>query len=237
MITIIIPTYNESKSGFLPKLLASLAFLQDHADFEIYFVDGSSTDNTCELITNAGFSLIAAPKSNRAHRFNVGLKRATGELIVLHHPRSYISKNGYLSLRAFKDQTLWGAFRHSFDQDHPLLQFTSFYSQNIRLKFFHIAYLDHCLFASRDLLDQIGGVPERDIFEDTELSKALRRLSRPTLIQEAAVTSAIRFRQNGLVKQVLLNQLLKIAYHLKFPDAAMNRIYEKSVGLNPTKGE
>jgi hypothetical protein len=71
------------------------------------------------------------------------------------------------------------------------------------------------------------------IFEDTELSLILRSSGqRPVRLPEHATTSAVRFRRNGALRQLWLNQKLKLAYHLGLSRDQMNRIYEQGLGLN-----
>lgn len=75
-------------------------------------------------------------------------------------------------------------------------------------------------------------IPDVEIFEDTELSKILKTYSHPIRLTDAAQTSAIRFQKNGLYRQAIMNQVLKLGYSLKVPAKTMNRLYEKGLGLN-----
>lgn len=75
-------------------------------------------------------------------------------------------------------------------------------------------------------------MPEVDIFEDTALSRRLRARARPQRLAAPAVTSSIRYVRNGVLQQMLMNQLLKIGYALRLPDGWMNRIYERGLHLN-----
>ena len=232
-ISIIVATYNEAKNPIFSQIIANLAPLLGDDRFEVLFVDGASTDTTKEQIQNAGFRVITTKLSSRARRFNEAVALARGQLILLHHPRSTLSTKAYWSLLEFSQTGGWGAFRHRFDMQHPILRFTSFYSNFVRLRIFAIAYLDHCIFVDRQLLVNVGGIPELDVFEDTALSKNLRQFGRPVLWRYFATTSAVRFRKNGILKQVILNQLMKVGYLLGFDHKWLNNIYERSTQLNP----
>jgi hypothetical protein len=87
---------------------------------------------------------------------------------------------------------------------------------------------------SKDVLNQLPKppIPDVDIFEDTELSIRLSKVSKPKLIPIKVTTSAIRFSKNGLWKQSLMNQSLKAAYHLGIDPKKMNSLYEKGLSLN-----
>jgi hypothetical protein len=152
----------------------------------------------------------------------------------MHHPATLLPEINALEAiaTATKSQNLWGGFHHRFDMQHWLLDFTSWYSNQIRAKRRGIVYLDHCIFCDRHLLERIGNVPDMDIFEDTELSKRLSQVAVPSLVSGCVTTSARRFRQRGVYKQALLNQMLKAGYHLGLDPQTMNKLYEQRVAIN-----
>lgn len=231
MITIVIPTFNESKTGYLKPILTQLAMLDDA---EIIVIDGGSTDGTLDLLNDFEVNVQILPNSSRAARLKMGIEKSSGKLTLLHHPRSLITVDAISSLHSWaKDkQGFWGGFTHRFDTRHPLLKFTSWYSNVIRCDRKSILYLDHCIFFDQELNDLAVLVPDMEIFEDTELSKILSRHSSPVRLPQYSTTSAIRFEQNGMYSQALINQFLKIGYLLKVSHKTMNRFYEKGLGLN-----
>ncbi|MFT6094956.1 MAG: hypothetical protein ACJA2Q_002863 [Pseudohongiellaceae bacterium] len=231
MISIVIPTFNESKTGYLKLILSQLTLLDDA---EVLVIDGGSTDDTLEIIRGFGVNVEILPKSSRAARLKIGIARSSGELILLHHPRSLVSADAILSLRSWGkgNRGFWGGFSHKFDIQHPLLKFTSWYSNVIRCDHKSILYLDHCIFFDQELTGLALLTPNVEIFEDTELSKILSGHSSPVRLSEYSTTSAIRFEQNGIYRQAMMNQFLKIGYLLKISHKTMNRLYEKGLGLN-----
>jgi hypothetical protein len=102
----------------------------------------------------------------------------------------------------------------------------------VRVKQKSLVYLDHCPFIDRQLLAQIGNVPDLDIFEDTVLSDRLRQFSKPLLAKGRVITSARRFRQRGIYRHAMLNQLLKICYHFNIDPRWLNRWYEQKASIN-----
>jgi hypothetical protein len=171
---------------------------------------------------------------SRAARLNIGFHRAKGEIILFHHPRSVVEHGGirYLIERSLDSNRppSWGGFTHQFDYSHKLLKFTSWYSNQIRGAWRGILYLDHCIYFDSKLWTQ--DLPDIDVFEDTVLSQRLRKLCQPIILPFLSTTSAIRFETNGVWKQAIINQVLKIAFYLHIPHALMNRFYEKGLGLN-----
>lgn len=166
----------------------------------------------------------------RAGRLNLGFEKAQGSMILFHHPRSRLTSEGVMALFERRHEKIWGGFTHGFDRRHPLLTYTSWYSNRVRPRISGILYLDHCIFFHRDLWTE--KIPEVPIFEDTLLSYNLRRHGPPVVLPFSAMTSAVRYDRNGIVKQAVMNQILKIGFHLGWSAESMNRWYERRVRLN-----
>ena len=231
MLSIVLPTHNEMRSGLLEPILESLAQLQDA---EVIAVDGASSDGTLEKLQDSGFQVLSEAGASRAARLNAGIAAASGDIIFLHHPRSLVQPGGFQQvIELSKTRAVyWGGLSHQFDFDHPLLRFTSWYSNRVRCDRSGILYLDHCIFFDRSFKEKGLKIPDMDIFEDTELSRQLRRHSMPIRLPAVARTSAIRFQRNGIYRQALMNQWLKLAYCLNVSHDRMNRHYEKGLNLN-----
>jgi len=240
-LSIILPCLNEIRHGYLDNILVNLT--SQDGEKEIIAVVSPSDDGTDKVLEEyaARFSelhVVRSPAQNRAQRLNDGIAVSQGEIVLLHHPATLLPERVALELiekalwSAHHSGHRWGAFQHSFDFDHWLLRFTSWYSDNVRVNQKGIAYLDHCPFIDRQLLAQIGNIPDLDIFEDTVLSDRLCKFSRPVLAQGKVITSARRFRQRGIYRHAMLNQALKICYYLKIDPRSLNRLYEKKVSIN-----
>jgi len=229
-ISIIFSTFNELGLNLFE---ASLKQLCLDKRVEVICVDGGSTDGTDKLICKYGARLIETKSHSRAHRLNLGIEAANYDLILLHHPRSYIDIKALDYLILNYEDLCWGGLTHRFDKNHFLLKFTSWYSNNIRAKIREIFYLDHCIFFKKSiLLNDKSFVPEIVIFEDTALSEKLRSLGASDLLPFESRTSSIRFDKNGIFRQAILNQFMKVGYLLNFSDELMNKIYERGLSLN-----
>lgn len=234
MISVILPTYNEIATGLLPETIKSLQEMSRDilGGVELIAVDSGSDDGTIELLQESHFRLIQVDGGSRALRLNTGISASAGNILLLHHPRTLLGAGALKQLVENCDSGSWGGFTHCFDHDHWLLRFTSWHSNFVRLRR-GIIYLDHCIFLHRSLLGSSDLLPDVEIFEDTELSLILlARAGKPRRLQATAQTSAIRFLKNGVIRQALMNQALKLAYLLRLPHRKMNRIYEKDLDLN-----
>lgn len=235
MLSIVISTFNELKHGVIQKSFPQLAQLKNA---EIICVDFNSQDGTTDLIKQFGFKHINSMSNCRATRLNEGIKSAAGAIILLHHPRSIIEPEGLEFLIDNEDKIdYWGAFTHKFDYDHSILRFTSLWSNQIRGDLRGIYYLDHCIFAPNKMLASAGGVPEVEIFEDTLLCYKLKKLGHFKRLPYFSNTSAVRFRKNGVWKQALKNQWMKLNFYFHFDHNKMNKEYEKDLEFNSKYSE
>jgi hypothetical protein len=234
LISVVLPCLNEIRHGYLERILANLAAQQGPK--ELIAVVSPCTDATLETLRQyPQWQILETQAQNRAQRLTAGIYASGGEVVLLHHPATLLPEK--IALRQIEalmgdPEIAWGGFHHSFDWDHWLLRFTSWYSNQVRSHHSRILYLDHCIFARRTLLEKIGGVPDMDIFEDTVLSQRLSQFGAPALLPSKIVTSARRFKQRGIYKQALLNQLLKGMYHARLDPSWMNWLYERQSQIN-----
>ena len=227
-LSVIFSTFNEQSNHFYTK---SLEKLSRYKNIEVIVVDKKSSDKTKEIALTYGHQVIDSDSNARGKRLDEGFQKSRGQMILFHHPRSYISSTA-LDILLNNDELLWGGLTHQFDKKSPLLHFTSWYSNNVRGDIREIFYLDHCIYAKRELLEKIGGFPHDEIFEDTEASLRLREIAPSKRIHAISKTSSIRFEKNGRLRQALLNQVMKLCYLLGLDQRRMNKIYEFGLNLN-----
>ncbi|MGC1310265.1 MAG: glycosyltransferase [Phormidesmis sp.] len=232
MFSVVLPCFNEARHGYLPRILNNLS--QQSGDHQLIAVVSPSQDDTLDVIRRFDrVEIIETVASNRAQRLNVGIAASQGDMVLLHHPATLLpQKDALLQAETALTAAVWGGFVHSFDLDHWLLRFTSWYSTRQRSQRQRILYLDHCIFARRQVLTEIGGVPDLDIFEDTALSVALGQWGKPAIAPGKVITSARRFRSRGIYRQALLNQLLKVMYHTRLDPKKLNWLYESKSQIN-----
>ncbi|MDB9528019.1 glycosyltransferase [Oscillatoria sp. CS-180] len=236
MISVVLPCLNELRHGYLPKIAENL--IAQQGEKELIAVVSPSQDGTLEILKQLPeFHVIESEAHNRAQRLNEGVWASQGDIILLHHPATVLpAKTALMTItQSFQDpEVTWSGFQHQFDLDHWLLRYTSWYSTVIRPRWGRILYLDHCIGVRRSLLIKIGGVPDIDIFEDTLLSQCLGQYGAPMILPDSVITSARRYRDRGIYRQAVLNQALKMMYHLNLDPRWMNRLYERKIQINVT---
>jgi hypothetical protein len=79
---------------------------------------------------------------------------------------------------------------------------------NFRSTVFQWPYGDQGLFLGKRVFDELSGFALLPIMEDFEFVRRLRRRGRIATLPEAAVMSARRWQQLGLMRTTLTNQIM-----------------------------
>ncbi len=177
---------------------------------EVIVADGGSRDDTPALARAAGARLVRAPRG-RGPQLNAGAAIASGDIFVFLHADTRLPTNAFPLLRGmFADpQVQVAKFRLSFDDPDWLLALAA------RLMWFDsllTSYGDQCMVMRRDLFRVLGGFPDWPLFEDVELFRRARARTRVHVVPAQVVTSARRFRANGILRQLLHDVWLWLQY-------------------------
>jgi rSAM/selenodomain-associated transferase 2 len=195
-ISVIIPVFNEAEI-ILPFLEVLQSRLSKNYAIEIILVDGGSADETRLKIKNKPDIQIVFSEKGRAKQMNYGAKQAKYSILYFLHCDSVPPKNfdgaiiDYVNNRKFA-----GCFKMKFDYNHWLLKIMAWFT-----RFNHISCRggDQSLFITKDLFLKIDGFDETyTIYEDNEICKRLYEINHFSVIQEDIVTSARKFRKNGV---------------------------------------
>ena len=81
------------------------------------------------------------------------------------------------------------------------------------------------LFVRRDALQRAGGIPDQPLMEDIELSKRLRKLSRPACLYQRVSTSGRRWERDGVWRTVVLMWRLRLLYWIGMRPERLARMY------------
>ena len=205
-ISVIIPALNEVTG--LPRTLVCVSKALPSA--EIIIVDGGSTDGTRELTLPAGARFISSPPG-RGPQLAAGAEAAHGHLLLFLHADTALPADAAEVLgRAFADRrTLIGTFRLNFDVGGRFLRTCA------RLTQFDSVFTrfgDQAIVIRRDFYAQLGGFPPWPLFEDVELLRRARRLTRIVSFPASVTTSARRFERSGHLRQQCRNGWLLLRF-------------------------
>jgi rSAM/selenodomain-associated transferase 2 len=202
-ISIIIPVHNEEAA-----IGRCLDGLPRTAGLEILVVDGGSMDRTVSEVEQRGHRCLASPPG-RGRQQHEGALAARGDNLLFLHCDTLLPEN-FLSL---VDTTLAqkgvaaGAFELGIEAPGGAFRIIE-HAANLRSRLLQLPYGDQGLFMSRSTYHAVGGFPDQPLLEDVVLVQKLRNHGKIMIVPAKVQTSARRWRDMGILKTTLLNQLI-----------------------------
>lgn len=221
-ISAIIPTCNEAENivRFLPELIAVQGV-------EVIVVDGGSSDGTPGIAAAHGVRVLQV-QSNKGLQMNAGAGIASGEILLFLHADTRLVP-GFapeiihaLSLPG----VVAGAFSLKIDGNGLGLRVIE-RLVNIRARALQMPYGDQGMFVKRSLFSEVGEYPVQPILEDFEMVRKLKSRGRIKILPLAAITSARRWQELGILKTSLINQAIIIGYLLGVSPAKLAAWYRQ----------
>ncbi len=230
----IIPILNEEQA-----IGSCLDRLTGHGEgsLEILVVDGGSSDQTLEQIKKRGVQPLLSPPG-RGNQQQYGAERARGDVLLFLHCDTRLPVDFIEQIRTTLagKGVVAGAFQLSIDAPGIGYRIIE-YGVRLRCRLFSLPYGDQALFMSRDRYLAAGGFPKQPIMEELPLLAELKKLGRVRLAPVAVVTSARRWQQHGILKTLLINQLMLLGRVVGVaPQRLASWYYMRSKGKNTTTG-
>lgn len=184
---------------------------------EVVVVDGGSRDGTLERAEAAGARVVSAERG-RARQLARGVEETTGDVVVFLHADTRLPFGFAPAIGEAMDDpaVVGGAFRFEFRQSGSRSRALGVveWGTRLRVKWFGLPYGDQALFARRDVLERIGGVPDVELMEDVDLVTALKRAGRLVPIDLPATTSPRRYLEGGVARTVASHFAALVAWRL-----------------------
>ena len=179
-----------------------------------------SVDHTAD----SGIQRLGAPRG-RGTQCNAGAARATGSLLLFLHDDTELPAEAPAVVEAaFADpRTQVACFRLRFDHEHWLLASYAVFS---RFDSSLTSFGDQGILIRRAFFASIGGFPDWPLFEDVDLLARARRRTRIKKLRSAVTTSAVRFLENGILRQQILNAELMLRFSLGASPESLRWRYE-----------
>ncbi|MSQ20002.1 MAG: glycosyltransferase [Betaproteobacteria bacterium] len=219
-LSIVIPVLNEAAN--LGAALAPLQGLRAKGH-EVIVVDGGSVDATLDVARRYADRVIASARG-RARQLNAGLSAVSGDVVLLLHADTCLPLHADQRIEEALTTRVWGRFDVRIAGRSRWLPLVSA-MMNLRSRLTGIATGDQAIFAWREALVSIGGVPDLPLMEDVALSKKLRRLSPPACLRERVTTSGRRWMANGPIRTITLMWALRLAFFLGVSPDRLARAY------------
>jgi rSAM/selenodomain-associated transferase 2 len=219
-LSIIMPVLNEAAE--IVAALTALAPLRTRG-VEVIVADGGSRDGTAALAQPLADRVIASARG-RAVQMNAGAAVARGDVLLFLHADTRLPEGADRLVLEGLSSTgkLWGRFDVCFDGGGlGLIAFM----MNGRSRVTGIATGDQAMFVTRTAFESTGGFPAIALMEDVALSVRLKRNGRPLCLRACVTTSARRWRNQGVLRTVLLMWKLRLAFSLGADPAKLARAY------------
>lgn len=216
MISIIIPTYNESEA--IEKTLLQLTELTCTEDKEIIIADGGSTDNTIELAGK--YARIVHSEKGKAKQLNAGALHSNGELLFFVHADMFVPDGALAAIcNQINDGYDGGGFANKFDQYNDKIKLIG-RILNLRIRNKEqsdrcIFYGDNGIFVRKKVFEELGGFTEIPIMEDYDFSIRMKKQFKVKQIKfPKLILSARRHTEAGFFKTrmqwILIRKLYKL---------------------------
>jgi rSAM/selenodomain-associated transferase 2 len=207
-LSIVMPALNEA-AGIEATLIA-LQPLRARG-VEIVLADGGSTDGTGQRAA-PWVDAVAASRSGRAVQMNAGAELARADALLFLHADTRLPPLADVRvLQALAGSAVWGRFDVDIEGRPWMLQVVAAL-MNLRSRLSGIATGDQAIFVTRAAFERVGGFPAQPLMEDIEISRRLKRLSRPACLRARVCTSGRRWEQRGVWRTIVLMWRLRWRY-------------------------
>jgi len=228
MISVVIPTL-DAEAGLGRTLAALVPAAVEGLVREVVVVDGGSADRTLEIADAAGADILRAGRG-RGLQLRAGAGRARFPWLLFLHADTELERGWEREAAQLIERVDCGqrgltaaVFRFTLD-DVGLAPRALETGVLLRTAVLKLPYGDQGLLIPRRLYDQIGGYAALPVMEDVDI---VRRLGRRRLValRSRALTSAARYRKDGYVRRVLVNQACLMLYLCRVPAERIARLY------------
>ncbi len=223
-VSVVVPVFNEL--DLVPDLASHLSGL---GAWQVIVVDGGSGDGTWEKLNEAKSpsAIVCRSQRGRALQMNAGAQRASGDVLLFLHADTRLPEGALATVTEALERApacRWGRFDVRFDRAGPSLTLVA-RAMNLRSAWTAICTGDQAMFVFRDDFLDIGGFAPVPLMEDIDLSRRLKRRTRPVRIRRPVVTSSRRWRTHGVWRTVVLMWRLRWLYWRGVPASELAARY------------
>lgn len=226
MISIIIPTYNEAEG--IAQTIGKVQEANSGYPIEVLVIDGGSMDATISIAQGCGAKSIVSSRKGRAAQMNKGAAIATGEILYFLHADS-IPPPGFTGQiwKAYKAGFTSGCFRLAFDDNHWFLKANAWFT---RFNVNAVRFGDQSLYVNKEVFHKSGGFREDlMMMEDQEIIHRIRKWSRFKVLNDVVITSARKYRDNGVYRMQGIFYRIWALYYLGYSQEHLLQLHKRLI--------
>jgi rSAM/selenodomain-associated transferase 2 len=220
-LSVIVPMLNEERA--IGRTLDAIRTGAPGA--EVIAVDGGSMDRSVEMACRRGAQTLTAGRG-RARQMNAGAAAAHGDALVFVHADTLVPATFASDIAsALADPAVLGG-RFDLELDESSLAWRVLGKLiSLRSRLMRSATGDQAIFVRRDTFTAMGGFAEIDLCEDIDFMRRLKRRGRVACLHSRVITSARRWRRNGLLRTVVKMWLVKSLFLAGVSPTRLRRYY------------
>jgi hypothetical protein len=151
--------------------------------------------------------------------------RARGEIFFFVHADSHPPENALELIRqTIQEGAAGGAFSLGYERDDARMRWIAWWA-NRRSRLLRLPFGDQGIFCRRDAYERAGGFRDLPVCEDLDLVRRLKRTGRFVIRPEITTTSSRRYREHGVLRQVLRVWKVSAGYFLGVSPERLRRWY------------
>jgi rSAM/selenodomain-associated transferase 2 len=201
-ISIIVPTYNESKH--IHRCMSSILKSKTADIVEVLVIDSlNSTDNLNDFLSENGAKYIKSNFCTRASQMNFGASIAKGEVLFFVHADTILPQSYAHDIQNQLSTCDLGCFRAKIDSPKYLLKINSFFT---RFPFLWCRGGDQTLFITKKVFQDIGTYDESFvIMEEYDFLRRALINYKFGIVKKSVLVSARKYEKNKFWKIQLAN--------------------------------
>ena len=205
-ISIIIPTFNESKT--LPLLLSDLSVINNEG--EVIIIDGNSKDKTQDIANIYGANVYKSKENNRGLQLNIGANKAIGDWFLFIHADSRLSESWFTQIKSIikKDCKYIYFFKFKINNQKIIYRFLELLV-NCRSFLFKNPYGDQGLLISKEAYFENKGYRKIPLMEDLDFIKRVINKKNLTMLDIPILTSSRKWEKTNFIFQAFKNWRLR----------------------------
>lgn len=171
--------------------------------------------------------VLASGPGSRGARLADAARRAGGEVLFFLHADSRPPEDALALIReSLNAGAAAGAFSLRYEPEDSRMRWIAWWA-NRRARLLGLAFGDQGIFCRRDAYLAAGGFHDLPVCEDVDLVRRLKRAGPFVIRPETTATSPRRYRERGVLRQVLRVWKVLAGYYLGVSPARLARWYER----------